>query len=298
MNLAIKGHVTRGKEVIEILKMLGGKNIHNAWGVFTSRIYTIDEKTGEIIDASKNRYSDYNVFSLEEFLEKFPYKVGDKVRTIYGKIGIISKPIWSTRDGCIRYELEADTDSFYFVNELQPHNEKTMDRKYNVEEYLQVWEETEKGLEVVVNDKFELKEDSGKFYIIKKQPQYPKTYEECCDILRIETNRIIEYDDCLGYRDITQYDINLLTQLKCFRKLRIYRDAYWKIAGVEMGLDKPWEPDLENEELYCIQNYNKQITISRTNTAFNKILIFPNKEMRDAFYENFKELIENCKEFL
>ena len=30
----------------------------------------------------------------------------------------------------------------------------------------------------------------------------------------------------------------------------------------------------------------------------NKILVFPTIEMRDAFYDNFKELIENCKELL
>ena len=80
--------------------------------------------------------------------------------------------------------------------------------------------------------------------------------------------------------------------------LKVCRDAYWKIAGEEMGLNRPWEPDLENEGLYCIQNYNKQIIISNTNTAFNKILIFPTAEMRDIFYENFKDLIEYCKEML
>lgn len=32
MRLAIKGHPTRGKEVIEILEMLGGKNPYNYRG--------------------------------------------------------------------------------------------------------------------------------------------------------------------------------------------------------------------------------------------------------------------------
>jgi hypothetical protein len=30
----------------------------------------------------------------------------------------------------------------------------------------------------------------------------------------------------------------------------------------------------------------------------NHILVFPTAEMRDAFYENFKDLIESCKELL
>ena len=36
--LAIKGHKTRGKEIIEILKMMGGKNNNNCCGKFINRI--------------------------------------------------------------------------------------------------------------------------------------------------------------------------------------------------------------------------------------------------------------------
>jgi hypothetical protein len=106
---------------------------------------------------------------------------------------------------------------------------------------------------------------------------------------------------CLVDLDNTQsidFQNPYLPQFNSLFRLRMCRDAYWKIYGEQMGLGKPWEPDLENEELYCIQNYNKQITISRTNTAFNKILIFPTEEMRDVFYKNFKHLIEQCKELL
>ena len=119
--LAIKGHLTRGKEVIEILEMLGGKNTEWYGGSDFEEYYIIEE--GYITQAYD--WTNHITFTLEEFLKKFPYKVGDKVRTVYGKIGIISKPIWSNRDDCIRYELEADTDSFYFVNELQPYKEET-----------------------------------------------------------------------------------------------------------------------------------------------------------------------------
>lgn len=112
-----------------------------------------------------------------------------------------------------------------------------------------------------------------------KKILYPKTYEECCQYLGC--------DDKIKMQLIGQ-----------FTQLINARNAYWKIAGEQMGLDKPWKPDLENEELYCIQNYNNQIVKSKTNTAFNKVLIFPTAEMRDAFYEHFKDLIEQCKELL
>ena len=136
---------------------------------------------------------------------------------------------------------------------------------------------------------------------VNKKPTYPKTYEECCDVLYIETNRIIEYDNCLGYRDITQYDTNLLKQLRYLRRLCICRDAYWKIAGEQMGLDKPWEPDWTdfNEERYGLYTQANKIVLDVYGGGdVNCILTFPTEEMRDAFYENFKGLIDKCKELL
>jgi hypothetical protein len=159
--------------------------------------------------------------------------------------------------------------------------------------------ENEDRYRIHVNYQFEIEVDEGEYYAVRRKSLYPKTYEECCDILNIETNRTIEYDDCLGYRDITQYDVNLLTQLKCFHQLRICRDAYWKIAGEQMGLDEPWKPDwsTEDEIKYVIEVYRNNV---RKNSQYysNTIFAFPTAEMRDVFYENFKKLIEQCKEFL
>jgi hypothetical protein len=41
-NLAIFGHLTRGENVIEILEMLGGKNVHNLTGNRKFAYYIID----------------------------------------------------------------------------------------------------------------------------------------------------------------------------------------------------------------------------------------------------------------
>ena len=156
-----------------------------------------------------------------------------------------------------------------------------------------------------MNDR-ELIQENGKWFVVKKKPKYPTTYAECCEVLvgRKPKPHEISFDRmelCLVDSDYTQninFQAPYLFQLNCLFRVLMCWKAYCKIAGEEMGLDKPWKPDLENEELYCIQNYNKQITISRTNTAFNKILIFPTEKMRDAFYENFKDLIESCKDWL
>ena len=139
----------------------------------------------------------------------------------------------------------------------------------------------------------------------KKKTEYPKTYEECCYVLGFENTELVFEDD---YRDINppkeQWKrLGLMNQLN---KLLICRDAYWKIAGEEMGLGKPWEPDWENSEerRYSIVNIEGDINLpEKTLTKWilkvtNKILVFPTEEMRDAFYENFKNLIEQCKELL
>jgi hypothetical protein len=133
-------------------------------------------------------------------------------------------------------------------------------------------------------------DDDNKVVLTKKQSQYPKTYEECCDILQLEHT--------FELKDLT-IDEEKLTD--SFIRLKRCRDAYWKIAGEEMGLGKPWEPDYLNptkEIRYFI--FCTGITIEKGQGLFssNKIHTFPTEEMRDAFYENFKDLIAQCKELL
>lgn len=128
---------------------------------------------------------------------------------------------------------------------------------------------------------------------VKKQPEYPRTYEACCKVLGCKP--------IVGFAGLDDDEENLYGK---FIALKRCRDAYHKIAGDEMGLRKPWgrgdleDDDFENDYCYCIQNYYGRIIETNTTPVFNKILIFPTKEMRNIFFENFKELIEACKEFL
>ena len=118
------------------------------------------------------------------------------------------------------------------------------------------------------------------------KPQYPKTYDECCDVIGISRHDV-------------EIDLPHPYQQKIFNlfKLHICRDAYWKIAGEQMGLDKPWKPDWDNENefKYSLYYFRNRITYdySFINPTF---LAFPTEEMRDAFYNNFKDLTHECKE--
>ena len=142
----------------------------------------------------------------------------------------------------------------------------------------------------------ELIQEDGKWFVVKKK-KYPKTYEECCRIVNANPCIRLVYNLSDGQK--YYHDEDNLYLYENFRRLKICRDAYWKIAGEEMGLGKPWEPDYMDLEQtkFCIVVSRREV--GKWETAVdNYILAFPTREMRDAFYENFKELINECKELL
>ena len=139
-------------------------------------------------------------------------------------------------------------------------------------------EEAKERIEITIPEGYEYVIESGKIIFTKKKKEYPKTFEECVSVLmREEGNRMP------------------LELMNTFRKLIDARNAYWAIYGKENGLGKPWEPTTET--VYCISRNNNVMKCSYRGGKSN-VLEFPTEEMRDIFYENFKEEIEICKELL
>lgn len=299
-DLAIKGHPTRGNEVIEILKMLGGENKLEHYAMLDNCIYFIGiNKIIRLQHIDALLPGQYVIYSLKEFEEKFPYKVGDKVcyqlnNTIY--ISEIISMEW------------ADNSVIYFTSnghslrayDLQPYKEDIVKEEEEnfaeciektIQECLFGKEGATKEIKINIPEGYEFFgiDNNNKVVFTKIQPQYPKTYDECCEVLNLGE------------------DGNLYTKghqaslIQDFHKLFICRDAYWKIAGEEMGLGQPWKPDWEESDggyRYCIRNQSNKIVLSNEWLGENYILAFPTAEMRDEFYKNFKELIEQCKELL
>lgn len=273
--LAIKGHATRGSEVITLLEMLGGKNIYNLTG--TKEIwYILSDGT---IEHSAYLFEEKG-FTLEEFFERFPYKVGDKVTHNVGILMNVVHMCWDAKCNVIRYDIQSPVDNNYklkamLAEHLLPYKEETMeiitieDFKANTKEWL-----IDKLGNMSMEDALQT---ISNIYNELHEPQYPKTYEECAELLDTFCGSIE------GHKGI------LLSYLQ---QLLVCRDAYWKIAG-------NWQPDWTkaNERKYCIVNTEGNITKWVQKTT-SKILAFPTEEMRDAFYENFKDLIENVKELL
>ena len=150
--------------------------------------------------------------------------------------------------------------------------------------------------------------DTSKIVLEKKEKEYPKTYEECCKILYEECCKILGVDpdnfltitNCYdGEVETTDYERGLLSKFASLWRLSICRDAYWKLAGEKMGLGQPWEPDWKDtyQKKWTIIFYQDWINLT-CGPSVHFFLAFPTEEMRNAFCENFKELIENCKELL
>lgn len=118
--------------------------------------------------------------------------------------------------------------------------------------------------------------------------EYPKTFAQCKETL--------SFKDTAGYCCTLSFKYSPL--VKRLDRLLICRDAYWKIAGELIGLDESWEPNWHDSlNKFCIFSQNN-IIMTKSFQSHNHILAFPTEEMRDTFYENFKDLIEQCKELL
>jgi hypothetical protein len=151
-------------------------------------------------------------------------------------------------------------------------------------------------IELALGDTHEIIVEVEKTFIVRKKPEYPKTYTECCKVLNIISGNVLLFDNSNETNNYVYGNEELYNN---FDKLKVCRDAYWKLFGEQMGLDKPWSPNWEdNTPKYSIFVYKNSICTDISIHA-NKILVFPTKEMRDIFYKNFKEeLIEKCKELL
>ena len=312
--LAIRGHEKRGDEVINMLKMLGGTNYNAAFGNNDETYYFIDGEGIIDYDCTLNKDDNYLVFSIEEFLAKYPFKVGDKVIDVAdGCPGIINEMKWDesicdmkyyvvfgngidfgwyTNDTIKFYQPENSKDIATTVNETQPKRDiyasefmithmLLPETPYNIND----------ELEYKIIDGYEFdRVENGKIILKVVKHKYPTTYKECCKVL--------------GYDDRETYCIcHTGTNERLFENLyhlKVYRDAYWKIAGDELGLGKSWEPDWDNhnQPKFGIHNVQNNIRLITLHVLKNLILVFPTEEMRDIFYENFKDLIEQCKELL
>lgn len=103
-----------------------------------------------------------------------------------------------------------------------------------------------------------------------------------------------------GYRYCSINNFRTSEEAKAFvalSKLIQLRDEYWK-------LDNNWEPNWINKvpEIPLQEKFSIHVDCGEVKKGFgyllNHILIFRTSDLRDKFYDNFKDLIEEAKMFL
>ena len=132
---------------------------------------------------------------------------------------------------------------------------------------------------------------------VKKKPNLPTTYKECCKILNLPELELV-YDTDYSTLNLSTYEWKKLNAYNALHKLRVCRDAYWRIAGEQMRLGKPWTPEDSDyiTERYCIFVHKNNLLCDTP--AEDCVLTFPTAEMRDFFYGCFLLTIEQAKELL
>lgn len=185
--LALRGHSTRGAEIISILQMYGGENYYDALCDNPNVIYFIGE--GQRIESNvlrKIAVEDFYIFQLEGYLEKFPIMVGDYVnvnlydgayfsdevtKVIWG--GKENGPFYITKHGYARttedleyiipYEESSDTQAIQAMKIYKV----TIKTYYFGTKYYELFvkADSEESMRRVVLDKIRHDEDAGIHHI-------------------------------------------------------------------------------------------------------------------------------------
>lgn len=290
--LAIKGHKERGKEVIALLEMLGGKNnpVIPYDGSGEGWYFITKEGNIDISKYAEGFAEKHLGLTLESFEEQFPYKVGDKVvGRMFGRLSVIGMK-WNETIRSILYSVQGVEGEvmFAYAQDLSPYKldpiERSPDKAKAPVLQGEDYSEGRCGYKIPEGFEFDKVED-GEVILKPKKKELPKTYRECCKILDLPIKEVT-----LGYA--TKEERTLFGN---FIKLMRCRNAYWKLADDWKPVWNGYNGDCGLK--YCIFQGGSTLRLGGT-ISRGCVLMFPTKEIRDTFFENFKDLIYECKELL
>lgn len=258
MKIAIQGHLTRGKEVIQILESLGGINRMYHTGRFVNYFYYISSDDNTIAwTCIRSEY--FKVYTLEEFKKEFPFKIGDKVIHSYTPnfVGTV-------------VDIKFDDHIPYRVNikgkictcgtvSLKPYKE--MERNVTLT-FDKAKEWYKKG--------GELREVALQAFIEEELNPLPRSWEDYC---KYNSTLTTSFSSCAKY--------------DAFVKLEHLRDCW--LGG--------WTPKWDTSEKWCIRLYKNQLHVGLC-TDISRFLTFPTKEMAEEFLKCFRDLIEVARNLI
>ena len=286
MKIAIQGHPTRGKEVIQILESLGCINRMNQSGCYTNYYYYIsgDDNT---IAWTCIRPQHLGVFTLKEFEKEFPFKIGDKVKHI-SSIGIIKGYCYKNNEPA--YVVES-TELGIIANIptkiLGPYKEMERNVTLTLEKAREWYK---KG--------GELREIALQAFTEMELNLFPKSWVEFCKNYQIKPGEtfVDGYSKFVGNNVGTRnpiIDKNVCPSIKSV-------EAHLAMIQLEQLRDcwlDGWTPKWDVSEKWCIRLYKNQIHVGLC-TDISRFLTFPTREMAEEFLKCFRDLIEAAKDLI
>ena len=261
MKIAIKGHASRGREVIQILENLGGENTEGLTGCYET-FYYIDDKN-EIGDDHKKYFpSTYKFYTLEEFEKEFPFKVGDKVIDYEGDVTIITG--FAYIEEKLGYSLQyengrgtATSGILKLYKEMKEERNITLTLEKAKEWY-------KKG--------GELKEVALQAFSEKELTVLPKSWEEFCERYPVKDREA--HIDSTSHIIIQKGDSTLRASMRDRNVCSSHKSAEAHLAMIQLEQLRDcwrngWEPIWDRSEKWCIRLWGNAFEIGITTNISN-----------------------------
>jgi hypothetical protein len=257
--IAIQGHPTRGKEVIQLLESLGGRNIGDCLGTRSDKYYYLDPCLNISATSVRYNFKESEIFTLEEFEKEFPFKIGDIVLITGTKSPnkIIALELCMNR---LCYKL--NNGLHYDSETLKPYKEMKEERNITLTlDKAKEW--YKKG--------GELKEIALQAFTEKELNPLPRSWDEFC--------RKYEFS-CLSIR---------------YSNFPLKYDALFKLEQLRDCWRQGWIPK-KHAPVYTIKFSVNELNVYYFNSR--AFLSFPTEEMAKEFLKCFRDLIEQAGDLI
>lgn len=131
-----------------------------------------------------------------------------------------------------------------------------------------------------------------------KGPKLPRTWEEFCSNNLVNTKECYVGEDGFIHNAFLPNCRSTVTDRKLLpdRKTAEAALALCQLIQLRECYNQGWKPDWNgNDEKYCIELYANEVDIENWKCRATSPLFFKTEELRDFFFENFRELVEKLK---
>lgn len=294
MNIAIQGHPTRGKEVIQILKSLGAtsyniydKCSHPEW-------YWYINKNKEITCDPKKSIQGYKLYTLEEFKKIFPFKIGDRIISL--TTGLIGTITTFSENGIYHFKYDNGIYSFAIAKYLKLYKEMKEERNITLTlDKAKEW----------YNKGGELKEVALQAYSEEElsKVDLPKTWEEFCNNYPKKKGMSYIYVDStikvVSYHLKNFMDKNADKNICPSQKSAEVHLAMMQLEQLRDCWRQGWKPNWNDSQQnkYCVCCYEEEFQIAKL-WKTKRFLSFPTEEMAKEFLKCFKDLIKKAGDLI